>query len=80
MTDAPENTAPSALVREGLRYAFGETKTVDDLELVGPGGRGRSEAELLQDVFRDVAGGVSTSREDNFRDVRSTRRTASRVG
>ncbi|MFE5165222.1 ATP-binding cassette domain-containing protein [Streptomyces sp. NPDC056697] len=52
MTDAPESTAPVALVCEGLRYAFGETKAVDDLELsvragevfglLGPNGAGKT--------------------------------------
>ena len=35
----------------------------------------------LEDVFRDVAGsGLDEDRGGEFRDVRSTRRTASRVG
>ncbi|MEU1942268.1 MULTISPECIES: ATP-binding cassette domain-containing protein [unclassified Streptomyces] len=54
MTDVPESTAPVALVCEGLRYAFGETKAVDDLELsvragevfglLGPNGAGKTTA------------------------------------
>ncbi|MBL1111295.1 ATP-binding cassette domain-containing protein [Streptomyces sp. 110] len=54
MTDVPENTAPVALACEGLRYAFGETKAVDDLELtvragevfglLGPNGAGKTTA------------------------------------
>ncbi|MFJ2197527.1 ATP-binding cassette domain-containing protein [Streptomyces violaceusniger] len=54
MTDAPESMAPVALVCEGLRYAFGETKAVDDLELsvragevfglLGPNGAGKTTA------------------------------------
>ncbi|MCQ8187538.1 ABC transporter ATP-binding protein [Streptomyces rugosispiralis] len=54
MTDVPENTAPVALACEGLRYAFGETRAVDDLELtvragevfglLGPNGAGKTTA------------------------------------
>ncbi|GAA1697200.1 ABC transporter ATP-binding protein [Streptomyces yatensis] len=54
MTDASESTSPVALVCEGLRYAFGETKAVDDLELsvragevfglLGPNGAGKTTA------------------------------------
>ncbi|GAA1084483.1 MULTISPECIES: ABC transporter ATP-binding protein [Streptomyces violaceusniger group] len=54
MTDVPEGTAPVALACEGLRYAFGETKAVDDLELtvragevfglLGPNGAGKTTA------------------------------------
>ncbi|MBI0295119.1 ATP-binding cassette domain-containing protein [Streptomyces sp. PRKS01-29] len=54
MTDVPESTAPVALVCEGLRYAFGETQAVDDLELtvragevfglLGPNGAGKTTA------------------------------------
>ncbi|MBI0376297.1 ATP-binding cassette domain-containing protein [Streptomyces albiflaviniger] len=54
MTDVPESTAPVALACEGLRYAFGETKAVDDLELtvragevfglLGPNGAGKTTA------------------------------------
>jgi ABC-2 type transport system ATP-binding protein len=34
----------------------------------------------LEDVFRDVAGSGLDDQSGDFRDVRSTRRTASRVG
>ncbi|MGP3939995.1 ABC transporter ATP-binding protein [Streptomyces sp. 6N106] len=54
MTDAPESTSAVALVCEGLRYTFGETKAVDDLELsvragevfglLGPNGAGKTTA------------------------------------
>ncbi|GAA3353480.1 ATP-binding cassette domain-containing protein [Streptomyces antimycoticus] len=54
MTDAQESTSPAALVCEGLRYTFGETKAVDDLELsvragevfglLGPNGAGKTTA------------------------------------
>ncbi|WP_445517584.1 ABC transporter ATP-binding protein [Streptomyces sp. NEAU-174] len=54
MTDVPESTAPVALACEGLRYAFGETRAVDDLELtvragevfglLGPNGAGKTTA------------------------------------
>ncbi|BBJ38128.1 ABC transporter ATP-binding protein [Streptomyces antimycoticus] len=54
MTDAQESTSPAALVCESLRYTFGETKAVDDLELsvragevfglLGPNGAGKTTA------------------------------------
>ncbi|MFD8377299.1 ABC transporter ATP-binding protein [Streptomyces sp. NPDC059679] len=54
MTDVRETTAQPALVCEGLRYAFGETKAVDGLELsvrpgevfglLGPNGAGKTTA------------------------------------
>jgi ABC-2 type transport system ATP-binding protein len=34
----------------------------------------------LEDVFRDIAGSGLDDQSGDFRDVRSTRRTASRVG
>ncbi|WP_448331182.1 ABC transporter ATP-binding protein [Streptomyces sp. DSM 41534] len=54
MTEVPESTADVALVCDGLRYTFGETKAVDDLELsvragevfglLGPNGAGKTTA------------------------------------
>ncbi|MEU1799611.1 ATP-binding cassette domain-containing protein [Streptomyces sp. NPDC019937] len=54
MTDTGASTAPAALVCDGLAYAFGEIKAVDDLELsvragevfglLGPNGAGKTTA------------------------------------
>ncbi|AUA08922.1 MULTISPECIES: ABC transporter ATP-binding protein [Streptomyces] len=54
MTEVPESTADIALVCDGLRYTFGETTAVDDLELsvragevfglLGPNGAGKTTA------------------------------------
>ncbi|WP_055558025.1 ABC transporter ATP-binding protein [Streptomyces sp. NBRC 110028] len=54
MTDPRGSTAPAALVCDGLAYAFGEIKAVDDLELsvragevfglLGPNGAGKTTA------------------------------------
>ncbi|WP_129311332.1 ATP-binding cassette domain-containing protein [Streptomyces sp. L2] len=42
--------------------------------------RGGTDLPTLEDVFRDVAGSALDDRSGDFRDVRSTRRTARRVG
>ncbi|MGW1892740.1 ATP-binding cassette domain-containing protein [Streptomyces sp. NPDC002004] len=45
-----------------------------------PGGEGAASRPTLEDVFRDVAGSGLDEQSGDFRDVRSTRRTAGRVG
>lgn len=42
--------------------------------------RGTDALPSLEDVFRDVAGSGLEDEGGDFRDVRSTRRTANRVG
>jgi ABC-2 type transport system ATP-binding protein len=42
--------------------------------------RGTDTVPSLEDVFRDVAGSGLEDEGGDFRDVRSTRRTANRVG
>jgi ABC-2 type transport system ATP-binding protein len=42
--------------------------------------RGTDTLPTLEDVFRDIAGSGLDDRSGGFRDVRSTRRTARRVG
>ncbi len=53
-----------------LRAGLGERRGID----------GDAEPPTLEDVFRDVAGSGLDDRSGDFSDVRSTRRTASRVG
>jgi ABC-2 type transport system ATP-binding protein len=53
-----------------LRADLGERRGID----------GDAEPPTLEDVFRDVAGSGLDDRSGDFSDVRSTRRTASRVG
>ncbi|MFF3420532.1 ABC transporter ATP-binding protein [Streptomyces sp. NPDC002698] len=53
-----------------LREGLGERRGID----------GDAGPPTLEDVFRDVAGSGLDDRSGDFRDVRSTRRTASRVG
>ncbi|MEU8794254.1 ATP-binding cassette domain-containing protein [Streptomyces sp. NPDC048643] len=55
---------------EQLRQGLGERRGT-----TGDGG-----LPTLEDVFRDIAGSGLDDRSGEFRDVRSTRRTASRVG
>ncbi|MGQ4349448.1 ABC transporter ATP-binding protein [Streptomyces sp. SAS_275] len=55
---------------EQLRKGLGERR----------GTTGDGELPTLEDVFRDIAGSGLDDHSGEFRDVRSTRRTASRVG
>lgn len=55
------------------------THPLDPLDPSAPS-RSSDAAPTLEDVFRDVAGSGLDEQSGDFRDVRSTRRTANRVG
>ncbi|WP_371664426.1 ATP-binding cassette domain-containing protein [Streptomyces sp. NBC_00280] len=83
MDEADQYCDRVALMHHGRIRALG---TPDELR-AGLGERRRAEGvsdtappPTLEDVFRDVAGSGLDDRSGDFRDVRSTRRTASRVG
>ncbi|MFJ7997765.1 ABC transporter ATP-binding protein [Streptomyces sp. NPDC096310] len=84
MDEADQYCDRVALMHRGRVHALG---TPDELRtelrarrvaegLAGPG----DPVPTLEDVFRDVAGSGLDEEGGDFRDVRSTRRTASRVG
>ncbi|MFF2927425.1 ABC transporter ATP-binding protein [Streptomyces celluloflavus] len=84
MDEADQYCDRVALMHRGRIHALG---TPDELRAElrerrrASGEAGRGEAEpTLEDVFRDVAGRGLDEQSGGFRDVRSTRRTASRVG
>ncbi|MFJ2814653.1 ABC transporter ATP-binding protein [Streptomyces sp. NPDC087294] len=56
-----------------LREGLGERR-------IAEGGPASAPLPTLEDVFRDIAGHGLDDRQGGFRDVRSTRRTAGRVG
>ena len=56
-----------------LREGLGERRRADGAAATDP-------LPTLEDVFRDVAGSGLDDQAGDFRDVRSTRRTANRVG
>ncbi|NEW68941.1 ABC transporter ATP-binding protein [Streptomyces rhizosphaericus] len=85
MTDVPESTAPVALACEGLRYAFGETKAVDDLELtvragevfglLGPNGAGKTTAiRCITTLLPVPAGMVRVFEHDAAKERMAVRR------
>jgi len=78
MDEADQYCDRVALMHRGSVRALG---TPDELRR-GLGERLGTEGPLptLEDVFRDVAGSGLDDQSGDFRDVRSTRRTASRVG
>ncbi len=78
MDEADQYCDRVALMHRGRVRALG---TPDELR-TGLGKRLGTEGPLptLEDVFRDVAGSGLDDQSGDFRDVRSTRRTASRVG
>ncbi|MFF7333803.1 ABC transporter ATP-binding protein [Streptomyces sp. NPDC090306] len=82
MDEADQYCDRVALMHRGRIRALG---TPDELR-EGLGERRRAEGTAtgalptLEDVFRDIAGSGLTDQSGEFRDVRSTRRTANRVG
>ncbi|MCN9240987.1 ATP-binding cassette domain-containing protein [Streptomyces sp. RY43-2] len=78
MDEADQYCDRVALMHRGRVHALG---TPDELRR-GLAERLGTEGPLptLEDVFRDVAGSGLDDQAGDFRDVRSTRRTASRVG
>ncbi|MFI0732625.1 ABC transporter ATP-binding protein [Streptomyces sp. NPDC021225] len=81
MDEADQYCDRVALMHRGRIHALG---TPDELRSA-LADRRRAEGEAdprptLEDVFRDVAGSGLDEQGGDFRDVRSTRRTASRVG
>ena len=58
---------------EQLREGLGERRRADGAPATDP-------LPTLEDVFRDIAGSGLEDQSGGFRDVRSTRRTANRVG
>ncbi|MFC6599773.1 ABC transporter ATP-binding protein [Kitasatospora paranensis] len=81
MEEADEHCARIGLMHHGRVRAVG---TPDELR-AGLAREGAERAPTLEDVFRHyagsaLAGGGGTEEGGDFRDVRSTRRTASRVG
>jgi ABC-2 type transport system ATP-binding protein len=82
MDEADQYCDRVALMHRGRIRALG---TPDELR-EGLGERRRAEGAAtgalptLEDVFRDIAGSGLTDQSGEFRDVRSTRRTANRVG
>ncbi|MFE2942652.1 ABC transporter ATP-binding protein [Streptomyces sp. NPDC059255] len=84
MDEADQYCDRVALMHRGRVHALG---TPDELRAdlrarrVAGGTAGRGDpVPTLEDVFRDVAGSGLDEEGGDFRDVRSTRRTASRVG
>ncbi|MFD5749260.1 ABC transporter ATP-binding protein [Streptomyces sp. NPDC127033] len=84
MDEADQYCDRVALMHRGRMHALG---TPDELRAdlrarrVAGGAAGRGDpVPTLEDVFRDVAGSGLDEEGGDFRDVRSTRRTASRVG
>jgi ABC-2 type transport system ATP-binding protein len=80
MDEADQYCDRVALMHRGRVRALG---TPDELrtglgERRGLGKNG--ELPTLEDVFRDIAGSGLDEQSGDFSDVRSTRRTASRVG
>ncbi|MCL2551363.1 MAG: ATP-binding cassette domain-containing protein [Actinomycetia bacterium] len=82
MDEADQYCDRVALMHRGRIHALGTPQELrDDLRerrRREPGGS--DAATTLEDVFRDVAGSGLDDQGGDFRDVRSTRRTASRVG
>jgi ABC-2 type transport system ATP-binding protein len=76
MDEAEQHCDRVALMHRGRIRALGTPgQLVTDLRAR----RDDGSAPTLEDVFRDVAGS-GLDEEGEFRDVRRTRRTASRVG
>ncbi|MGW2052645.1 ABC transporter ATP-binding protein [Streptomyces sp. NPDC001840] len=84
MDEAEQYCDRVALMHRGRIHALGtpdELRTELRERRLAAGGEAAGEtAPTLEDVFRDVAGRGLEEEGGDFRDVRNTRRTASRVG
>ncbi|MEU9157471.1 ATP-binding cassette domain-containing protein [Streptomyces sp. NPDC048417] len=77
MDEADQHCGRVGLMHRGRIRALG---TPDELRRGLAERRGTDSLPTLEDVFRDVAGSGLDDQSGGFRDVRSTRRTANRVG
>ncbi|MFF7473945.1 ATP-binding cassette domain-containing protein [Streptomyces sp. NPDC008092] len=77
MDEADQHCDRVGLMHRGRIRALG---TPDELRHGLAERRGADALPTLEDVFRDVAGSGLDDQSGGFRDVRSTRRTANRVG
>ncbi|MEV6766884.1 ATP-binding cassette domain-containing protein [Streptomyces sp. NPDC051105] len=77
MDEADQHCGRVGLMHRGRIRALG---TPDELRRGLAERRGTDTLPTLEDVFRDVAGSGLDDQSGGFRDVRSTRRTANRVG
>ena len=77
MDEADQYCDRVGLMHRGRIRALG---TPEELRRGLAGKRGTDTLPTLEDVFRDVAGSGLEDEGGDFRDVRSTRRTANRVG
>ncbi|MFE3168028.1 ABC transporter ATP-binding protein [Streptomyces sp. NPDC059224] len=77
MDEADQHCGRVGLMHRGRIRALG---TPDELRRGLAERRGTDTLPTLEDVFRDVAGSGLDDQSGGFRDVRSTRRTAKRVG
>ncbi|MBC9730729.1 ABC transporter ATP-binding protein [Streptomyces sp. TRM68367] len=77
MDEADQYCGRVGLMHRGRVRALG---TPDELRRTLAERRGTDTLPTLEDVFRDVAGSGLDADSGDFRDVRSTRRTAHRVG
>jgi ABC-2 type transport system ATP-binding protein len=77
MDEADQYCDRVALMHKGRIRALG---TPEELRADLRDRRDDGSAPTLEDVFRDVAGSGLDDQGGDFRNVRSTRRTASRVG
>lgn len=81
MDEADQYCDRVALMHRGRIRALGTADELrSDLRDRRRASGGDDAAPTLEDVFRDVAGSGLDEQGGDFRDVRSTRRTASRVG
>ncbi|MFD5393827.1 ATP-binding cassette domain-containing protein [Streptomyces sp. NPDC127097] len=75
--EAPDTSAPAGALPAG---ALDASTPADAPNASAPADAPDASAPTLEDVFRDVAGSGLDEQSGDFRDVRSTRRTANRVG
>ncbi|MFF3886518.1 ABC transporter ATP-binding protein [Streptomyces sp. NPDC001914] len=80
MDEADQYCDRVALMHRGRVRALGTPRQLRTDLGERRGIAGDAEPPTLEDVFRDVAGSGLDDRSGDFSDVRSTRRTASRVG
>ncbi|KAB1985951.1 ATP-binding cassette domain-containing protein [Streptomyces triticiradicis] len=80
MDEADQYCDRGALMHRGRVRALGTPRELRTGLAERRGNTGDGEPPTLEDVFRDVADSGLDDRSGDFSDVRSTRRTASRVG